>query len=96
MPLIRRVSIRTSTVHQAERRTKADSRHSESSIARPPADRDRQGTRGSDPADRVYNVRSGIASALVSMPMRYMHSMIEMIELSDVERCILLLTNFIR
>jgi endoglucanase len=47
-------------------------------------------------ADRVYTVRSGIASALVSIPMRYMHSTIEMIELSDVELCILLLTNFIR
>jgi endoglucanase len=47
-------------------------------------------------ADSVYTVRSGIASALVSIPMRYMHSTIEMIELSDVERCILLLTNFIR
>jgi endoglucanase len=47
-------------------------------------------------ADSVYAVRSGIASALVSIPMRYMHSTIEMIELSDVERCILLLTNFIR
>ena len=47
-------------------------------------------------ADSVYTVRSGIASALVSIPMRYMHSTIEMIELYDVERCILLLTHFIR
>lgn len=47
-------------------------------------------------ADSVYTVRSGIASALVSIPMRYMHSTIEMIELFDVERSILLLTDFIR
>lgn len=47
-------------------------------------------------ADSVYATRSGIASALVSIPMRYMHSTVEMVDLSDVERCILLLTNFIR
>ena len=46
--------------------------------------------------DDVFVSRSGIPSALVSLPMRYMHSPIEMVDLEDVERCIRLLTAFAR
>ncbi|MBV8353661.1 MAG: M42 family metallopeptidase [Verrucomicrobia bacterium] len=45
--------------------------------------------------DHVYPMKGGIPSALLSVPMRYMHSPIEMIDFSDVEQCILLLTNFV-
>ena len=52
-------------------------------------------TTGTD-TDSVYISRSGIPSALVAIPMRYMHSTVELIDISDVERCITLLTSFIR
>ncbi|HKM57469.1 MAG TPA: M42 family metallopeptidase [Chthoniobacterales bacterium] len=53
------------------------------------------GTTGTD-TDRVYQTKGGIPSALVSLPMRYMHSTVEMVDLVDVERCIQLLTHFVR
>ncbi len=46
--------------------------------------------------DDVFVSRTGVPSALVSLPMRYMHSPIEMVDLEDVERCIRLLTAFAR
>ena len=46
--------------------------------------------------DHVYAMRGGIPSALLSVPLRYMHSPVEMIDLSDVERCVALLTHFVR
>jgi putative aminopeptidase FrvX len=49
---------------------------------------------GTDAA-HVYPMKGGIPSALLSVPMRYMHSPVEMIDFSDVEQCILLLTNFV-
>ena len=49
---------------------------------------------GTDTA-HVYPMKGGIPSALLSVPMRYMHSPIEMIDFSDVEQCIVLLTNFV-
>ena len=52
-------------------------------------------TTGTD-TDSVYVSRSGIPSALLSIPTRYMHSTVELIDVSDVERCITLLTSFIR
>lgn len=39
--------------------------------------------------------RNGIATALVSMPNRYMHTPVEMVSLDDVENTILLLAEFI-
>jgi putative aminopeptidase FrvX len=46
--------------------------------------------------DHVYPMRGGVPSALLSVPLRYMHSTIEMVDLSDVERCVELLTHFSR
>ena len=46
--------------------------------------------------DSIFTTRSGVPSALVSLPMRYMHSTIETVALEDVERCIELLTAFAR
>jgi putative aminopeptidase FrvX len=45
-------------------------------------------------ADHVYPMRGGIPSALLSIPLRYMHSTVEMVDFSDVEHCIQLVTNF--
>ena len=46
-------------------------------------------------ADAIHHVRSGIASAVISIPNRYMHSPNEMIALSDVEHAIRLITAFV-
>jgi putative aminopeptidase FrvX len=51
-------------------------------------------TTGTD-ADDIYPTKRGIPSALVSIPMRYMHSTVEMVDLEDVERCITLLRGFV-
>jgi endoglucanase len=42
--------------------------------------------------DVVFDVREGIPSALVSLPLRYMHSVVEIADLRDIEQTILLLT----
>lgn len=38
-------------------------------------------------ADEIHNANAGIATAVVSIPLRYMHSPIEMVQLDDVEAC---------
>jgi len=45
--------------------------------------------------DVIFTVREGIPSALVSFPLRYMHSVVEMCDLRDVEQTIELLVAFI-
>jgi endoglucanase len=45
--------------------------------------------------DVIFNVREGIPSALVSFPLRYMHSVVEMADLADVEKTITLLAAFV-
>ena len=45
--------------------------------------------------DVIFNVKEGIPSALVSFPLRYMHSVVEMVDLRDVEKTIELLVAFI-
>jgi putative aminopeptidase FrvX len=45
--------------------------------------------------DSVFQSKSGIPSALISIPMRYMHSTIEMVDFRDVERVVDLVTQFI-
>ena len=46
--------------------------------------------------DVIFSARSGVPSALVSIPMRYMHSTIETVDLADVQHTIGLLTAFAR
>lgn len=47
-------------------------------------------------ADRIVLARSGVATGLVSVPNRYMHSPGEMIDLTDVEHSIRLIAAFVR
>ncbi len=44
--------------------------------------------------DSIYHIRQGTPSALVSLPLRYMHSVVELVDLKDVEHIIQLLTAF--
>lgn len=44
--------------------------------------------------DSIYHVRAGTPSALVSLPLRYMHSVVELADLGDIEKVISLLTAF--
>ncbi len=50
-------------------------------------------TTGTD-ADVIFTQQQGIPSALVSLPLRYMHSVVEMAHLDDVEHTIQLLVAF--
>lgn len=45
--------------------------------------------------DVIFHSRDGIPSALVSLPLRYMHSVVEMTDLRDVQKVIDLLTAFV-
>jgi endoglucanase len=45
-------------------------------------------------ADAIQIARSGIPTGLVSIPLRYMHSPVEMVDLTDVEATIALLAAF--
>ncbi len=45
--------------------------------------------------DRIFTVRDGIPSGLVSLPLRYMHSVVEMADFRDVEKVIALLVAFV-
>lgn len=45
--------------------------------------------------DSIFSTRSGVPSALVSVPLRYMHSTVEVVDLRDVEQCVELLTAFV-
>jgi endoglucanase len=47
-------------------------------------------------ADSIFSARQGIATGLVSIPNRYMHSPNEMVDLADVERASKLLAAFAR
>lgn len=45
--------------------------------------------------DVIFNVKEGIPSGLISLPLRYMHSVVEMVDLRDVEKTVDLLVAFI-
>ncbi|MHB8651278.1 MAG: zinc-binding metallopeptidase family protein [Gaiellaceae bacterium] len=47
-------------------------------------------------ADAVYLSRTGVATGLVSIPLRYMHTPVETVELGDVEAVVALLVAFAR
>jgi len=46
-------------------------------------------------ARAIQMSRGGVATGLVSIPLRYMHTPSEVVDLEDVERCVLLLVEFI-
>ena len=52
-----------------------------------------RGTTNTD-ADAVYLSRQGIATGLVSVPLRYMHSPVETADLDDIERAVELVVAF--
>jgi putative aminopeptidase FrvX len=45
--------------------------------------------------DKIFHSRSGVPSALVSLPLRCMHSVVETADLKDIEHTIALLTAFV-
>ena len=47
-------------------------------------------------ADAVYVSRAGVPTGVVSIPLRYMHSPIEMLDLDDLERAVQLVVAFAR
>jgi endoglucanase len=47
-------------------------------------------------ADQIHTARSGVASAIISVPSRYMHTPNEMVALEDVEHCARLIAAFVR
>jgi putative aminopeptidase FrvX len=52
------------------------------------------GSRTFTDADRTFASREGIPTGVVSIPLRYMHSPIEVAELGDLEECVKLLVAF--
>ena len=54
-----------------------------------------RGTSSTD-ADAVHLSRAGVATGLVSIPLRYMHTPIETVQLDDVEAVVRLLVAFAR
>ena len=46
--------------------------------------------------DVIFTVGAGIPSALVSLPLRYMHSVVETADLEDIEKVVALLTAFVQ
>ncbi len=46
--------------------------------------------------DVIFTTKRGVPSALVSIPMRYMHSTVETVDLRDVEHTVALLEAFVR
>jgi endoglucanase len=46
--------------------------------------------------DVIFKSRGGVPAALVSIPLRYMHSTVETVDLQDVEHTIALLAGFVR
>jgi len=53
------------------------------------------GRTGTD-ADSIHTSRGGVATGLVSIPLRYMHSPVEMVQLDDVENAAKLIAAFAR
>jgi endoglucanase len=47
-------------------------------------------------ADDIFTSKTGVPTALISLPMRYMHSTVEMVDVDDIEKVIALMTAFVR
>jgi endoglucanase len=45
--------------------------------------------------DSIFYQKSGIPSALISIPLRYMHSPVEVVNLEDVKSCVELMKQYI-
>ncbi|MEE3178193.1 MAG: M42 family peptidase, partial [Verrucomicrobiota bacterium] len=45
--------------------------------------------------DKIFTVREGVPSALVSLPLRCMHSVVETVDLGDVQDTINLMAGFV-
>ena len=45
-------------------------------------------------ADAIFSARDGVPTGLVSVPLRYMHSPVEMVQLEDVENSARLIAAF--
>ena len=45
--------------------------------------------------DKIFHSREGVPSALVSLPLRCMHSVVETVHLDDIQHTIDLLTDFV-
>ena len=46
--------------------------------------------------DNISYTGKGIPSALISLPLRYMHSVVEVVEIKDVEKVISVLVKFVK
>ncbi|QQL46010.1 M42 family metallopeptidase [Sulfuriroseicoccus oceanibius] len=45
--------------------------------------------------DQIYHIKNGIPSGLISLPLRYMHSVVETAHIKDIEKTIELLYQFV-
>ncbi|MFB6249346.1 MAG: M42 family metallopeptidase [Salinibacter sp.] len=61
-----------------------------------PLQHEPSGRRTGTDTDSIFKSRSGVPSGLVSVPLRYMHSTVEIVDTEDVEQCVRLLTAFAR
>jgi endoglucanase len=52
------------------------------------------GSRTATDADAIQIARSGVPTGLVSIPLRYMHSPVELVDLADVDAAVELLAGF--
>ena len=52
------------------------------------------GSRTSTDADAIQIARAGIPAGLVSIPLRYMHSPVELVDLADVDAAVELIAGF--
>lgn len=60
-----------------------------------PYEREAMGGRTGTNSDRIAVSRSGVATGLVSVPLRYMHSGCEVVDLADMQACSRLLSRYI-
>ena len=61
-----------------------------------PLQHEPSGRRTGTDTDSIFKSRSGVPSGLVSVPLRYMHSTVEVVDTEDIEKCVRLLTAFAR